>query len=214
MMEDILLALAHAITKGDVDASSRLTTEALQAGLTAENILQGGLIPGIRETGALFGAGEIYLPELLVSGLAMESAVRLLEPAFGRKQAAPRGRFLIGTVAGDLHDIGKNIVVMMLKGSGWEVTDLGIDVPPERFCEAVAAGDYDVLGLSALLTTTMANIPLTIEALEKNRLRDKVRIIIGGAPVDQSFADEVGADAYGADGWDAVVKAERLLASL
>jgi len=213
-MEDILLTLARSITRGDVDASGRLTTEALEAGLSAEDILQGGLIPGIRETGALFGAGEIYLPELLVSGLAMESAVKLLEPAFDRRQSAPRGRFLIGTVAGDLHDIGKNIVVMMLKGSGWDVTDLGIDVAPERFCEAVAAGDYDVVGLSALLTTTMANIPLTIKALEANGLRNKVRIIIGGAPVDQKFADEVGADAYGADGWDAVMKAERLLAGL
>ena len=212
-MEDVLLALARSITQGDMVNSGRLTAEALEAGLTAEVVLQDGLIPGIRETGALFGAGEIYLPELLVSGLAMESSVKLLEPALGGKQSAPRGRFLIGTVVGDLHDIGKNIVVMMLKGSGWEVTDLGIDVSPETFCEAVEANDYDVLGLSALLTTTMASIPLTIDALKRNGLRNKVRIIIGGAPVDQAFADEVGADAYGVDGWDAVVKAEQLLGS-
>lgn len=212
-MEDILLALARSITEGDMENSGRLTAEALEAGLTAEVVLQDGLIPGIRETGALFGAGEIYLPELLVSGLAMESSVKLLEPLLGQKQSAPRGRFLIGTVVGDLHDIGKNIVVMMLKGSGWEVTDLGIDVSPEGFCDAVEASDYDVLGLSALLTTTMANIPLTIDALKESGLRKKVRIIIGGAPVDQAFADEVGADAYGADGWDAVVKAEQLLGS-
>jgi 5-methyltetrahydrofolate--homocysteine methyltransferase len=210
-MDDILLALARSITEGDMGNSSRLTAEALEAGFTAEVVLQNGLIPGIRETGALFGAGEIYLPELLVSGLAMESSVKLLEPVFGRNQSAPRGRFLIGTVAGDLHDIGKNIVVMMLKGSGWEVTDLGIDVSPERFCEAVQAGDYDILGLSALLTTTMESVVLTMDALKENGLREKIRIIIGGAPVDQLFADQVGADAYGADGWDAVVKAERLI---
>ncbi len=210
-MEDVLLALAQSIVEGDIENSRLLTAEALEAGLPAEDVLQRGLIPGIRTTGALFGAGEIYLPELLVSGLAMESSVKVLEPVFSRNQSVPRGRFLIGTVAGDLHDIGKNIVIMMLKGSGWEVTDLGIDVPPETFCEAVQTGDYDILGLSALLTTTMESVVLTMDALKENGLREKVRIIIGGAPVDQVFADEVGADAYGADGWDAVVKAERLI---
>jgi 5-methyltetrahydrofolate--homocysteine methyltransferase len=141
----------------------------------------------------------------------MDAAMDHLGPLFENEKTIVRGKFLIGTVKGDLHDIGKNIVTMMLKGSGWEVSDLGLDVPPDRFCKAVQEGDYDVLGMSALLTTTMDNVVLTMKALTDAGLRDKVKIMIGGAPVTQDFADYVGADAWGEDGWDAVVKAEEMI---
>jgi len=211
MNDSILEKLKKAIVEGKIDDAGELTRSALNQGFAAKDILQNGLIPGIREIGELFGDGEAYLPELIVAGRAMEQTIEQLEPHFNKEDAISRGKFLIGTVKGDLHDIGKNIVTMMMKGNGWEVVDLGVDVPPETFCEAVKDGSYDVLGLSALLTTTMMNVISTIEALQEAGLRDKIKIIIGGAPVNQEFTDKVGADAWGEDGWDAVVKSEQLL---
>lgn len=211
MAEESLLNLRKAIVGGDAEKSDQLTREAIKEEIPANDILQKGLIPGIREIGELFGKGECFLPELIVAGKAMEASMVHLDPLFSQGESSQRGKFLIGTVKGDVHDIGKNIVIMMLKGNGWEIIDLGVDVSPEAFCTAVKDNDTHILGLSALLTLTMENVTLTINALEEAGLRDKVKIIIGGAPVTQEFADKVGADAFGEDGWDAVIKAEKLL---
>lgn len=206
-----LLNLRKAIIEGDAKKTVELTKAAIKEEISAHDILQRSLVPGIREIGELFGQGECYLPELIVSGKAMEAAIEQLEPSFRIEESFKPGRFLIGTVEGDVHDIGKRIVTMMLRGNGWKVTDLGVDISPEQFCKAVKDGDYNILGMSALLTTTMPNAASTIRSLEDAGLRNKVNIIIGGAPVTQEFADRIGADAYGRDAWDAVIKAEKLL---
>lgn len=206
-----LLNLRKAIIEGDTKKTVELTKAAIKEEISAHDILQRSLVPGIREIGELFGQGECYLPELIVSGKAMEAAIEQLEPSFGKEESFNAGRFLIGTVEGDVHDIGKRTVTMMLRGNGWKVTDLGVDISPEQFCKAVKDGDYNILGMSALLTTTMPNAASTIRSLEDAGLRNKVNIIIGGAPVTQEFADRIGADAYGRDAWDAVIKAEKLL---
>lgn len=206
-----LLNLRKAIIEGDARKTVELTKAAIKEEISANDILHKGLVPGIREIGELFGKGECYLPELIVSGKAMEAAIEQLEPLFGNGESFDTGRFLIGTVKGDVHDIGKKIVTMMLKGNRWKVTDLGVDISPEQFCKAVREGNYNILGMSALLTTTMPNAASTIRSLEDARLRNKIKVIVGGAPVTQEFADKIGADAYGKDAWNAVIKAERLL---
>jgi len=208
-----LLNLRKAIIEGDARKTVELTKAAIKEEISANDILHKGLVPGIREIGELFGKGECYLPELIVSGKAMEAAIEQLEPLFGKGESFDTGRFLIGTVKGDVHDIGKKIVTMMLKGNRWKVTDLGVDISPEQFCKAVREGNYNILGMSALLTTTMPNAASTIRSLEDARLRNKIKVIVGGAPVTQKFADKIGADAYGKDAWDAVIKAEKLLSN-
>ena len=208
-----LLNLRKAIIEGDARNTVELTKAAIKEEISANDILHKGLVPGIREIGELFGKGECYLPELIVSGKAMEAAIEQLEPLFGKGESFDTGRFLIGTVKGDVHDIGKKIVTMMLKGNRWKVTDLGVDISPEQFCKAVRDGNYNILGMSALLTTTMPNAVSTIRSLEDARLRNKIKVIVGGAPVTQEFADKIGADAYGKDAWDAVIKAEKLLSN-
>jgi len=208
-----LLNLRKAIIEGDARNTVELTKAAIKEEISANDILHKGLVPGIREIGELFGKGECYLPELIVSGKAMEAAIEQLEPLFGKGESFDTGRFLIGTVKGDVHDIGKKIVTMMLKGNRWKVTDLGVDISPEQFCKAVRDGNYNILGMSALLTTTMPNAASTIRSLEDARLRNKIKVIVGGAPVTQEFADKIGADAYGKDAWDAVIKAEKLLSN-
>jgi 5-methyltetrahydrofolate--homocysteine methyltransferase len=208
-----LLNLRKAIIEGDARKTVELTKAAIKEEISANDILHKGLVPGIREIGELFGKGECYLPELIVSGKAMEAAIEQLEPLFGNGESFDTGRFLIGTVKGDVHDIGKKIVTMMLKGNRWKVTDLGVDISPEQFCKAVREGNYNILGMSALLTTTMPNAASTIRSLEDAGLRNKIKVIVGGAPVTQEFADKIGADAYGKDAWDAVIKAEKLLSN-
>lgn len=208
-----LLNLRKAIIEGDARKTVELTKAAIKEEISANDILHKGLVPGIREIGELFGKGECYLPELIVSGKAMEAAIEQLEPLFGKGESFDTGRFLIGTVKGDVHDIGKKIVTMMLKGNRWKVTDLGVDISPEQFCKAVRDGNYNIVGMSALLTTTMPNAASTIRSLEDARLRNKIKVIVGGAPVTQEFADKIGADAYGKDAWDAVIKAEKLLSN-
>ena len=206
-----LLGLKKAITEGNASKAVEVTTAAIQQGIPAEDVLQKALVPGIREIGVLFGKGECFLPELVVSGRAMEAAVKELEPYFGQGKSSHTGKYLIGTVKGDIHNIGKNIVIMMLKGNGWAVTDLGVDIAPEEFCAAIKEGGYDIVGLSALLTTTIPHAFSTVKAFQDAGLRGKVKVMIGGAPVTQHLADQMGADAYGKDAWDAVVKAEGLL---
>jgi len=196
--------ISKGIIAGDSNAVLELTKAALDANVPAKEILNKGLIPGLKKVGDLFETGEYFLPELLISGEAASRAVELLEPVLSKGDTPPAGKYLIGTIQGDVHDIGKNIVIMMLKGNGWEVTDLGVDVSPEEFCSAVDKGDFDILGMSSLLTMTMPNTAKTIDALKTAGLRDKVKVMVGGAPVTQEWADTIGADGYAADASAAV----------
>jgi len=203
--------LSQAIIAGDTDASFGLTQEALEAGIPAAKILGQGLIPGLRRVGDLFESGEYFLPELIVSGDAAARALELLEPVRGQKGSSYMGKFLIGTVKGDIHDLGKNIVIMMLRGNGWEVTDLGVDVSPEDFCSAAAESDYHIIGLSSLLTMTMPKVAETIAALQTAGLRDRAKIMVGGAPTTPEWAKQIGADAHAKDGPTAARVAARLV---
>lgn len=210
-MADLLKELTQSIIQGDSSEAVSLTNMCLQKGVPAKDILDKGLIPGIGKVGELFSTGKYFLPELLISGEAMQAAVDQLRPILSRLEVPPTGKYLIGTVQGDVHNIGKNIVVMMLEGNGWEVTDLGVNVSPEQFCTAVKDEDFDIVGLSALLTLTMSNQAKTIRALQTAGLRHKVRVMIGGAPVTQDYADEIGADAYASNAVEAVKKAAILI---
>jgi 5-methyltetrahydrofolate--homocysteine methyltransferase len=211
MGKEILGEITKFIIEGNRKEVDRLTSQAIDEGLSGNEILQEGLIPGIKVVGQYFSKGEYFLPELLVSGKAMQSAVEKLEPLLASGGGSRIGNYLIATVKGDIHDIGKNIVVMMLKGNGWKVTDLGVDTPPERICEAIREGDFDIFGMSTLLTITMPAANETVEAIKEAGLRDKVKIMIGGAPVTEEFAEKIGADEYAKDAWEAVTKAQRLM---
>ena len=203
--------LNKAVVEGDSRVVLELTRTALDAKVPAKKILDEGLIPGIQKVGNLFAAGEYFLPELLVSGKAMLGVLEILEPELTKADVPPKGKCLIGTVQGDIHTVGKDIVAMMLRGNGWEVTDLGVDLPPKAFCSEVEKGNYDLLGLSALLTMTMPAAAETIEALKKAGLRDKIKVMVGGAPTTQKWADEIGADGYGSNASEAVEVAATLV---
>ena len=203
--------LSKALVEGDHRTVLELTRKALSAKIPAKKILDEGLIPGIQKVGDLFGSGEYFLPELLVSGKAMSGALKILEPELARADIPSKGRFLLGTVKGDIHNIGKDIVAMMLRGNGWTVTDMGVDIPPEAFCAEVEKGNYDILGMSVLLTMTMPFAAETIEALKKAGLRDKVKIMVGGAPTTQEWADKIGADGWGSNCSEAVRVAAALM---
>lgn len=212
MTIDIFRQLCESIRNGKVKEAVSLTKSAIKEGVPPEDILEEGLMPGIKAAGVLFSKGDFYLPELMVCGKSMKAAVAQIEPyltADGKKVHV--GKYLIATVKGDIHDIGKNIVIMMLKGNGWKVTDLGVDVAPKTICEAIKGGDHDIFGMSTLLTVTMPEAIETIQSIEEAGLRDRIKIMIGGAPVTQKFADKVGADAYGKDAFEAVTKALNLL---
>lgn len=212
MSEELFEKLTKAIIDGNEKDAIRLCRDAVGKGLAAGSVLEHGLLPGIRKVGELFSTGEYYLPELLVSGMTMQAAVAELEPLLIAGGASSQaGKYLIGTVQGDIHDIGKNIVMMLLKGNGWDVTDLGVDVSPEKICRAIAEGDYDVFGMSALLTVTLPAAEDTVKAIVKAGLRDKIKIMVGGAPVTQEFADKIGADGYAKDAFEAVNKAFGLM---
>lgn len=212
MGTEILEQISKSVIEANRNEVVRLTKQAIQDGISGVVILEEGLLPGIKVVGERFSKGEYYLPELLVSGKAMRSAVEQLEPLLTAGSGSHAGKFLIGTVKGDIHDIGKNIVAMMLKANRWDVTDLGVDVPPEKVCDAIKGGDYDIFGMSTLLTLTMPAAHETIEAIKEAGLRDKIKIMIGGAPITQEFADKIGADEYAQDVWEAVTKAQRLVA--
>jgi len=203
--------LTKAIVVGDSDASLELTKKAMNAGISATEILGRGLLPGMEIIGKQFEKEEIFFPELLAAADAMKAAVALLKPELSKSKISPAGKYVIGTVEGDAHDIGKNIVKMMLEQNGWEVTDLGTDVPIEKFCSVIEEGSFDILGLSALLTITMPAMGDVIKALKAAGLRDKVKVMIGGAPLTQSFADQIGADAYAKDAVEATRKAKSLI---
>jgi len=198
----------QSVIDGDLPKATELTKAAIEAKIPADKILEEGLVPAMKTVGELFEKGEYYFPELLLAGEAMKGALKHLQPMLGKGGSAYTGRYAIGTVQGDVHDIGKNIIIMMLEANGWEVVDLGVDVSPENFCSAVKDGDFQVLGLSSLLTLTMPHMTETINALKEAGLRDKVKVMIGGAPVTQDFAAKIGADAFGRDAVEAVNKAE------
>ena len=170
-------------------------------------------IPAMAEVGRLFEEGEKFVPEMLISARAMQTAMNLLKPHLAQEDVRVAGKVVIGTVAGDLHDIGKNLVGMMLEGSGFEVIDLGTDVSPQRFVDTVKEHQPDVIGMSALLTTTMPSMGATIEALKEAGLREQVKVMIGGAPITQDFADKIGADGFAPDASSAARKAKQLVGS-
>lgn len=206
-----LAEIVNAVTEGDVSKAAELTYKALDARIPAKEILDNGLLPAMDRVGGSFEKGDIFLPELLMAGDAMKASIELLRPELAKKGAAYIGKYVIGTVQGDLHSIGKSIVIMMLEGNGWEVVDLGTDVSPEKFRDVIEKGDFDILGLSALLTFSMPEMGETISALKAARLRDRIKIMVGGVPVTQSFADQIGADAYAKDAVKAVAIAKGLL---
>ncbi|HUT44666.1 MAG TPA: corrinoid protein [Sedimentisphaerales bacterium] len=205
-----LKALADAVINGDQNTALEITTAALEEGTEAKDVLDNGLIAGMDIVGALFKKNEIYIPEVLIAARAMKTAMEVLEPELVKAGVEPVGKLLIGTVQGDLHDIGKNLVAMMLKGAGFEVIDLGVDVGPEKFIEQVKAANAQLIGMSALLTTTMPGMEKTIKALKDAGI--PVKVMIGGAPVTQDYADRIGADGYAPDAASAVDLAKSLVA--
>jgi 5-methyltetrahydrofolate--homocysteine methyltransferase len=204
-----LSALAENLINGKAPEVKALTEKALADGVAPGEILNDGLIKGMSVVGERFKNNEFYVPEVLIAARAMHAGMDILKPALAASGVQPIGRILLGTVKGDLHDIGKNLVAMMMEGAGFEVVDLGIDVAPEKFVEA--AKDGGVIAMSALLTTTMTAMKTTVEALEEAGVRDNVKILIGGAPVTQNYADEIGADGYARDAASAADKAKELL---
>jgi 5-methyltetrahydrofolate--homocysteine methyltransferase len=203
-MSDTLQQIASRLYEGSAPDVASLVQQALDEGLTCGEVLNGGLVVGMDEVGRDFKAGELFVPEVLIAARAMHAGMDILKPLLAEADVPSAGKFLIGTVKGDLHDIGKNLVRMMMEGGGFEVIDLGVDVPPEGFVEAVQANEPDILGMSALLTTTMTSMKEVIEALEEAGVRDSVKIVIGGAPVTDAFASEIGADGYAPDAASAV----------
>ncbi len=205
-----LKALADAVIKGDQNTALEITKAALAEGTAAKDVLDNGLIAGMDIVGARFKKNEVYIPEVLIAARAMKMAMEVLEPELVKAGVKPVGKLLIGTVQGDLHDIGKNLVAMMLKGAGFEVIDLGVDVEPEKFVEQVKAANAQLIGMSALLTTTMPGMEKTIKALKDAGI--PVKVMIGGAPVTQDYADRIGADGYAPDAASAVDLAKSLVA--
>ncbi len=205
--------LKEAVIEGSAPQAKALTQALLDEGRAPQEILDEALIPAMDVVGEKFTNREFYIPEMLIAARAMQSGLGLLRPLLAEAHSRPRGKVVIGTVKGDLHDIGKNLVGMMLQGGGFEVVDLGTDVKPSRFVEAVQVERPDFVMMSALLTTTMTSMRETISALKEAGLRESVRVGIGGAPVTQRYADEVGADFYAPDATGAVTKAKELVAA-
>jgi methylmalonyl-CoA mutase cobalamin-binding domain/chain len=212
MSDDILTGLYERTLVGDKPAVVELVQRGLEAGLEPETMLFEALIPALEEVGARFERGDFFVPEMLIAGRAMTGALDLLRPLLAQTGAQTIGTFLMGTVKGDVHDIGKNLVDIMLEGAGFKVIDLGVQVAPEAFVEAIEEHEPDVVGFSAFLTTTMPMFKANIEAIEKAGLRERVAIMVGGAPVTQEYAEMVGADGYAADAATATRRAKDLLA--
>jgi 5-methyltetrahydrofolate--homocysteine methyltransferase len=211
-MSEILSKLSSAIIEGDLDSMKGLTDQALDEGYSAKEVLDNGLMPGMDHVGVEFRAGNMFVPEVLRSARAMQASMDTLKPLLAESGEDRTGRVLLGTVKGDLHDIGKNLVGMMCEGAGFEVRDLGKDVEPEQFVEAVKEYEPDVVGMSALLTTTMRAMESTIKALEEAGVRDQIKIMVGGAPVTQDFADQIGADGYASNAASAADMARKFVA--
>ena len=210
-MSQTLDQLRDKLYQGDADAVAKLTQQALDEDLTPGEILNNGLVAGMSRVGKDFREGELFVPEVLIAARAMHAGMDILRPLLVESEVPSAGRVVIGTVTGDLHDIGKNLVGMMLEGGGFEVIDLGTDTTPEAFVETIKAESADLIGMSALLTTTMPAMKQTIDALTEAGVRDRVKVMIGGAPVTQAFADEIGADGYAPDAASAVDLARSLV---
>ena len=208
-MSEVLSKISTCVIEGNLDDIQGLTQEALDEGHDAGTVLNKGLMPGMDHVGVEFRAGNMFVPEVLRSARAMQGSMNLLRPLLADSDTKMSGVVLLGTVKGDLHDIGKNLVGMMCEGAGFEVVDLGKDVEPEQFVEAVKEHEPDVVGMSALLTTTMRAMESTIKALEEAGVRDKVKVLVGGAPVTQDFADQIGADGYAANASSAAEMAKK-----
>ena len=210
-MSEILSELSTAIIEGNLEEIADLTQDALDEGLNAKQILDQALMPGMDHVGAEFKAGNMFVPEVLRSARTMQASMELVKPLLAEAGAKMAGKVLLGTVKGDLHDIGKNLVVMMCEGAGFEVKDIGKDIGPEAFVEAVKEFEPDVVGMSALLTTTMRSMEHTVKALEEAGVRDKIKIMIGGAPVTQDFSDQIGTDGYASNAASAADLAKKLV---
>ena len=206
-----LKQLYDTIIEGDALRSKSLTEQALAAGTDPQAIVNQYMIPAMEEVGRRFESNECFVPELLIAARAMKSGLELVRPLLSARGAEPVGRVVIGTVRGDLHDIGKNLVAAMLEGGGFEVVDVGADVPPEKFIAAIKEHQVSIVALSALLTTTMLSMKTTIEAFKAAGVRDRVKVMIGGAPITQQFAEEIGADGYGENANSAVALARKFV---
>jgi corrinoid protein of di/trimethylamine methyltransferase len=204
--------LYDAILTGNAKKAEEVTKAALAADVNPSDLLGKFMIPAMDEVGKRFECNEYFVPELLIAARAMKTALQLLTPKLAAAGAKAMGRVVIGTVQGDLHDIGKNLVASMLEGGGFEVVDLGVDVPPQKFVDAAKEQDGSIIAMSALLTTTMTQMKAVVKALEDGGFRKKVRVIIGGAPITQQYADEIGADGYGDNASTAVALARKLVA--
>jgi 5-methyltetrahydrofolate--homocysteine methyltransferase len=209
-MSAILDELRQSVIEGNAKSAEAQVQQALDEGLGADVILNTALIPAMTEVGQKFEDGEYFVPEMLISARAMQAGLKLLKPLLAATGTEPIGTVAIGTVKGDLHDIGKSLVAMMLEGAGFEIMDMGVDVSPEKFVQAAKDG-ANIVAMSALLTTTMPNMQNTIKALTDAGLRDKVKVMIGGAPVTDAYAQQIGADGYSTDASSAVRKAKQLL---
>ena len=198
-MDEALKKIYQGVLDGDMGLVVSSVQAALDNEISAENILKQGMMGAMAEVGQLFEDGEYFVPELLVAARAMQGGLELLKPYLADEDVEPIGKVVTGTVKGDLHDIGKNLVGMMLKGAGFEIVDLGSDVSPEKFVEAVKESGAQIVAMSALLTTTMSNMPVTIKAFEDAGIRDSVKIFVGGAPLTEEYAKKIGADGFAPD---------------
>ncbi|RLE14974.1 cobalamin-binding protein [Candidatus Aerophobetes bacterium] len=206
-----LKEIAENLIQGKADKVKELTQRSVDEGQDVSKILNEGLLAGMSVVGDKFKKNEFYVPEVLIAARAMKAGMEIIRPLLTKKGVKGAGKIILGTVRGDLHDIGKNLVGMMLEGAGFEITDLGVDVSPEKFVEAAREKGADIIGLSALLTTTMPGMKDVIEAIKSSDLKGKLKVMIGGAPVTQDYADEIGADGYAPDAASAVDKAKQLI---
>ena len=213
MAHDLFAAMRQAIIDGDPQRATELAEQALATGVPPLDAIEQGFVPGLTQVGDQFACGDLFLPDMMLAARAMQKAVAVLEPEMLRQSAVRKvtGTVVLGTVKGDIHEIGKNLVGMMLSTGGFAVHDLGVDVPPERFVEAAREHNADIVGVSALLTTTMAGQRSVVQALEAAGMRPRVKVIVGGAPASETWAAEIGADGYTEDAIGAVALARRLL---
>ena len=212
-MSRLFERMSTAVLEGDIDNAAKLVERSLNKGLAAKDILDNGLVPGMDEVGIRFRRGDMFVPEVIMSADAMSAGLEILRPELVASGVKLIGKMVMGTVKGDLHDIGKNLVDMMCEGAGFEIIDLGFNVAPDVFVSAIKEHQPDIVGMSAMLTTTMRAMGYTIKSIEEAGLRDQVQIIVGGAPVDQEFANRIGADGYGSNAATAVELAKRLAAA-
>jgi 5-methyltetrahydrofolate--homocysteine methyltransferase len=210
-MSEILEKLSTAILEGDSVKTLKLVKKALEQGIHPKSILDDGMVVGMNEVGVRFKRGDMFVPEVLMSAESMQTGLEILRPELAAIGAKMIGKIVMGTVKGDLHDIGKNLVGMMCEGAGFEVIDLGFNVPPEKFVDAIKTHQPQIVGMSALLTTTMRAMGYTIKALEEAGLRETVKIMVGGAPVDRDFAERIGADGYGSNAVAGAEQAKRFI---